>query len=142
MLLAAPVCGSTVPKGTAGESSFTLAFDNGTGSFTIGVDAPCDPARGGHCCLDAPAPIPPEFNYLLIKPSGAVVVHEKAGSAIQLATCDLTRGVWSRHAIITNLASLGRALAYRQPSASTPTCSNLPSPEMSCATQSELKFTK
>ncbi|GBG00228.1 hypothetical protein Rsub_13142 [Raphidocelis subcapitata] len=69
MLLAAPVCGTTVPEGAVNASSFTMAFDGATGCFKIGVNADCDPAKGGHCCVGGSAPRPPKFNYVLIKPS-------------------------------------------------------------------------
>lgn len=71
-LLAAPppACGNTVPQGTSGASSFTLAFDGASGCFTVGAGAACDPAKG-HCCVGGAAPIPPSFNYLLIQPSAS-----------------------------------------------------------------------
>ncbi|GBG00666.1 hypothetical protein Rsub_13423, partial [Raphidocelis subcapitata] len=70
LLLAAPTCGATVADGAANASSFTLAFDAASGCVRIGVNATCDEATGGQCCVDASAPKPPKFSHLLFTPSG------------------------------------------------------------------------
>ena len=77
MLLRTPACGSTVAAGAVDASSFTLAFDGLAGCLKIGVNAACDPEKGGQCCVGASAPKPPKFSHLVIKPSTGATLTSK-----------------------------------------------------------------
>jgi hypothetical protein len=125
---AAPVCGSSVPGGGAGASSFSLAFDAASGCFTVGAGTACDPASG-HCCVGAAAPTPPTFAYMLIKPSGAgqtEVVTAVVRSTHHAARC-ISPGV------------LGSTPPTHQPCAAPVPLAVSPAESTPCATQADVK---